>query len=68
MWNSRGGWKKYQKLIVGGKVGIVGGLEKTKNFNSRRGWLLNFLIAFFFPFLTMKTAVLRTLVYTVKVK
>ena len=33
---SRVGWKKYQKLIVGGReVGIVGGSEKTANFNSR---------------------------------
>ena len=36
VWNSRSGWKKYQKLIVGG-IGIVGGLEKTANFNSREG-------------------------------
>ena len=34
-WISRVGWKKYQKLIVGGReVGIVGGSEKTANFNS----------------------------------
>ena len=26
-WNSKGGWKKSQKLIAGG-VGIIGGLEK----------------------------------------
>ena len=25
MWKHRGGWKKYQKLIVGGGGGIVGG-------------------------------------------
>ena len=54
VWNSRSGWKKYQKLIVGG-IGIVGGLEKTANFNSREGgwegrgvgWLLNcFFLSF----------------------
>ena len=35
VWHIRGGWKKYQRLIVGGgvgwgggAVGIVGGLEK----------------------------------------
>ena len=27
MWNSRGDWKKYQRLIVGG-IGIVGVVEK----------------------------------------
>ena len=36
MWNSRGRWKKYQKLIVE-EVGIVRGLEKTENFNTRGG-------------------------------
>ena len=30
VWNSRGGWKKYQKIIVRG-------LEKTESFNSQRG-------------------------------
>ena len=40
MWNSRGGRKKYQKLIVGG-------LEKTEHFNRREGWLLNcFFLSF----------------------
>ena len=48
VWNSRSGWKKYQKLIGGG-------LEKTANFNSREGgwegrgvgWLLNcFFLSF----------------------
>ena len=34
VWNSGSGWKKYQKLIVEG-IGIVGGLEKTENFNSQ---------------------------------
>ena len=30
VWNSRGGWKKYQKLIVGGAgVRIVGGVGKN---------------------------------------
>ena len=30
VWNSRGGWKKYQKLIVGGEVGrVVGGFGKN---------------------------------------
>ena len=54
VWNSRGGWKKYQKLIVGGG----GGGEKTENFNNRGGgWL--FLNCFFFPFLTMKTTVIK---------
>ena len=32
VWNSRGGWKKYQKLIVNGGGGV---LAKTKNFDSR---------------------------------
>ena len=27
VWNSRDGWKKYQKLIVGGGGGRGGGLE-----------------------------------------
>ena len=49
----------------GGGVGIVGSWEKTENFNSQR---VGFSIAFFFPFLTMKTTVWRTFVYTVKVK
>ena len=35
VWTSRGRWKKDQKPIVG-EVGIVGGLEKTENFNSRK--------------------------------
>ena len=40
MWNSRGGRKKYQKLIVGR-------LEKTEHFNRREGWLLNcFFLSF----------------------
>ena len=40
MWNSRGGRKKYQKLIVGGS-------EKTEHFNRRGGWLLNcFFLSF----------------------
>ena len=29
VWNSRSGWKKYQKLIVGG-IGIVGGWKKLQ--------------------------------------
>ena len=36
-WNSRGGQKKSQKLIAGG-VGIIGGLEKISEINSRGGW------------------------------
>ena len=64
MWNSRGAWKKYQKLIIG-VVRIVGGLEKTENFNNRG---VGFQTVFFFPFLTMKTTGLRTFVYTRKVK
>ena len=49
VWNSRSGWKKYQKLIVGGWGGVAVKL-------------------LFFLFRTMKTTVLRTFVYTVKVK
>ena len=63
VWNSSGGWKKYEKLVVGGSNSR--GLEKTENFNSWRGWLLN---CFVFPFLTMKTTVLTKFVYIVKVK
>ena len=40
MWNSRGGWKKYQKLIVGeggGGGGIVGGGWKKVNIFIARG-------------------------------
>ena len=62
MWNSRGDWKKYQRLIVGG-IGIVGVVEKIVAVGGGGG-----SIAFFFPFLTMKTTVLRTFVYTVKAK
>ena len=39
--NSRGGWKKYQKLIVVG-FGIVGGLGKIESFNSRGGFFFSF--------------------------
>ena len=60
VWISRGGWKKYQKLIVWG-LREGGGLEY-------RGVGLAFKIAFFFPFVTMKTTVFRTFAYTVKVK
>ena len=37
VWNSRGGWKKYPKLIVRGRAGGWNsrGLEKTENFNSQ---------------------------------
>ena len=36
MWNSRGGWKKNKKLIVGREGGERGEVvEKTENFNSR---------------------------------
>ena len=61
--NRRGVGKKNQKLIVG-RVGILGGLEKSEKSGERIG----FETAFFFPFLIMKTTVLRTFVYTVKVK
>ena len=30
-----------------GRIGIVGELEKTENFNSRGGWLLNCFFPFF---------------------
>ena len=63
--NRRGVGKKNQKLIVG-RVGILGGLEKSENFKS--GERIGFETAFFFPFLIIKTTVLRTFVYTVKVK
>ena len=51
VWNSGGGWKKYPKLIVGGGGGGwnsrgVGRLEKTENFNSRRGLLNCFFLSF----------------------
>ena len=49
----------------------MGGLEKTESFNSQ-GWGggggLAFKLHFFSPFLTIKTTVLRTFVYAVKVK
>ena len=48
MWISRGGWKKYQKLIVRG-VGIVGGWKNLKILVSgeRWGWLFNcFFLSF----------------------
>ena len=36
LWNSRGGWEKYQKAIVGegGGGSGGGGLEKTENYNT----------------------------------
>ena len=46
----------------------MGGLKKLKILiagGGGGGWLLN---CFFFTFLTMKTTVLRTFVFTVKVK
>ena len=53
MWNSRGGWKKYQKLIVGG-----GGWKKLK-----------ILIAVGeLAFKLLFSTALRKFVYTVKVK
>ena len=33
VWNSRGGWKKHQELIVLG-VGIIGGFKKTEKRNN----------------------------------
>ena len=57
--NSRGGWKKYQKLIVVG-FGIVGGLGKIESFNSRGG-------GFFLSFSNHKTE-LRTILYAVKAR
>ena len=37
MWNSRGGWKIYQNLIVQGGGGLekYWRLERTENFNSK---------------------------------
>ena len=68
-WWGRGiGWNKHKKLIVG---------EGGGGWNSWEGWKKVTilvarekvsLIAFSFPFLTMKTTVLRTFVYMVKVK
>ena len=46
-----------------------GGLEKTENFNSQGGGGgVGFYIAFLFPFATMKTIVLRTFGYAIKIK
>ena len=67
MWISRGGWKKYQKLIVRG-VGIVGGVEKPENFSIWGEVGVGFSIASFLPFLIMKTTLSRIFVYTVKVE
>ena len=68
-----GGWKKISKPNSRRGVRIVERLEKSENFNSQgsrgeRGVGGGFEIAFFFPFITMKTTVLTTFVYTVKVK
>ena len=41
-------------------------LEKSEDFNDQVG--VTFKLLFFFSFLTMKTTVLRTFEYTVKVK
>ena len=57
--------EKYKILIVRG-IGIVGGSKKLKALIVRRG--LAFKSLFSFLFLTMKTAVLRIFVYTVKAK
>ena len=52
-----------EKISKTNSVGVAGGggLEY-------RGVGLAFKIAFFFPFVTMKTTVFRTFVYPVKVK
>ena len=51
VWNSRGGWKIYQNLIVRGGGGLerYGRLERTENFNSKGdgGQLLNFFFLSF---------------------
>ena len=55
VWNSRGGWKKYKKLIVPGGGG-------NENFNSREGWLLNF---FFLSFCNYENcSIKKTLAYS----
>ena len=59
--------EKYEILIVRGRgIGIVGVSKKLKALIVRRG--LAFKSLFSFLFLTMKTAVLRIFVYTVKAK
>ena len=65
--NSRGGWKEYQRLTVAGNrtVGDWVG-KKMKILIAKVG--LAFKLFFSHHFLTMKTTVLRTFVYTVKVK
>ena len=61
---SRGGWEKYQRVIVR-RIGIIG-IGKTESFNSRGGGLA-FKLLFPFLFLAIQTTTLRTLVYAVKV-
>ena len=78
VWNSRDDWKKYLKLIVvgEGEGRKLGGWKKMKSLMARcvGGWGgggavgVTFKLLFFFSFLTMKTTVLRTFEYTVKVK
>ena len=69
MWNSRGGWKKNKKLIVGREGGRGGRWWKKLKILIVGGWgVLALKLFFFLPFLTMKSAAFRIFVYTVKVK
>ena len=45
-WNSRGGWKKYQKLIVQVVAIVEGWSEENENFNSRKGVSNCFFLSF----------------------
>ena len=56
----------YRRNLTGFLTRLWGGRpEETESFNNQE---VDFSIAFFFPFLTMRTAVLRKFVHTVKVK